>query len=80
MGIDMDQADRPVGTQRLQDRICDRVIAAHRQRDHASGSDLPVEGLDILVAGFQAEAAAEADIPDICGFAASQRGHFRACS
>src|SRR5690606_17910804 len=75
MSVDMDQADRSLGPQRFQDRMGDRMIASDGQRDDAGCRDLPVEGLDILMAGFQTEPAAHGDIADVGYPTADHRGH-----
>ena len=43
MGVDMDETDRALAPQRLQDRIGDRMIAADRQRPHPGRRDAPVK-------------------------------------
>ena len=73
VGIDVHEPDRPLGAQRLEDRQGDRVIAADAQRRHAGRGDAGVEGLDVLVALLQAEAAAERHVADVGDLDSAER-------
>src|SRR5690606_10098368 len=59
MRIDMDEADRRLPPDRLEDRMRNRVIATDRKRQHAGIDDLIDTLFDVLMAGFQPVAAAE---------------------
>ena len=73
MRIDMDEADRPVVPERLQDRIGDRMVAADRQRPYSSRPDARVECLDVLDAAVEAEARAHRHVADVGGLALRSR-------
>src|SRR5260221_624928 len=65
MGVDMDEPDRPLGAERFEDRIGDRVVAADGQRPHPCRLDHGVELGDVGDAALQAEARAQRPVADI---------------
>ena len=76
MGVDMDKPDRPLGAERFEDRIGDRVVAADRNGKHPGGLDPCVERGDILDRIVEAEARAQWHIADIGDIAFAARGDF----
>ena len=69
MGVNMDETDRPVVPQCLQDRKGDRMVAADRQRPHPGCVDARVERRNVLDAAIEAEARAHRHVADIGRFA-----------
>ena len=75
MGVKVDHADGLVAAQGAQNRIGDGMIAADGERDHPGVLDQIEIALDIGMAGFQAETAAERYVTDIGDLAIGTRHH-----
>src|SRR5690606_8393465 len=65
VGVQVNQPDRLLLADRLQDRMGHRVVAADRQRRDARLHDLADMALDVLDALLQPVAAAKGDVADI---------------
>ena len=76
MGVDMDEADRPLGAERFEDRIGDRVVAADREGPHPGRTDARIERGDILDRIVEAEPRAQRHIADVGDVAFAARGDF----
>src|SRR3546814_8652938 len=61
----VDHPQRPLAAERLHDRVGDRVVAADRQRHDAGRHHLVDEGLDVVEALLEAEAAGEGHVADV---------------
>ncbi len=76
MRIDMDEAERAFGAERLQDREGYRMVAANRYRAHPGLADALVKERDILDRLVEAVARAHRHIADIGDIAQRARGDF----
>ena len=65
MGVDVDQADRTVLADGLEDRVGDRMVAADRQGHDACADDLVEAPLDVVMALFEPVAAGERHVADV---------------
>ena len=63
--VDMNHAHRPIPAKRLENRVGDRVVTAHGERDHARGANRPEKGLDVGVTPLQTETTFHRHVADV---------------
>src|SRR5437773_12536204 len=56
MRVDMNHANRPIFTQRFENRVGNRMVTTHRKRDHVGRTNLLEECLDVGMTFLETEA------------------------
>jgi hypothetical protein len=73
MGVDVNEPDWLGGTQRLDDRECNRVIASDCEGHHLGCVQLAIEGENLIDHSYEIECARNRRIADVSDSAHTER-------